>query len=340
MDRSVAEIAAHISAEVVGDPTRTVSGLGSLGTAKGDELSHLSSASYRKLLPETRAGVVILSAQDVADCPCTALVVENPYLAFAQASQLFRKEVPIQPGVHPTATVDPSCTLADEVAIGPNVVIGPDTRVGRGAQIQANTTVGARCNLGDDTVLHPNVTLYSDVRLGARSQVHSGSVVGAPGFGFTPGADGHLVEIAQIGGVAIGADVSIGACTTIDCGAIDDTVIEDGVKIDNQVQIGHNSRIGAHTMLCGCVGIVGSSVIGKHCIFAGGSGVGGDKPVTVCDGVIVTARTVISQSVDKPGVYSGTIVFHEHSKWRRNALRFEALDDLFKRLRRLERRAK
>ncbi|MEM9623401.1 MAG: UDP-3-O-(3-hydroxymyristoyl)glucosamine N-acyltransferase [Pseudomonadota bacterium] len=334
---SAGAVAEHIGAEVVGDASQPITGLGSLANAEPGQLSHLSSPSYRHLLPDTRASVVILAAEAVAECPCTALVVDNPYLAFARASQLFAKHHALNSGVHPSAVIGEGCVISPDAAIGANVVIGAHTEIAAGAMIHPNTTIGEHCRVGADAVLFSNVAIYRDVQIGPRSQVHSGTVIGAAGFGFTPGSQGQLVEIAQLGGVRIGADVSIGACTTIDCGAIDDTVIEDGVKIDNQVQIGHNCRIGAHTMLCGCVGIVGSTVIGKHCVFAGGAGVGGTKPVTICDGVVVTARTVVSQSVDQPGVYSGTIVFHEHKKWLRNAMRFEALDDLFKRVRNLER---
>jgi len=334
---TVADIAQTIDATVAGDATIELRGLGSLGTAGPGQLSHLSSSNYRHLLATTQASAVIVRPEDAADCPTTALVVENPYLAFAKASMCFVKPVQIAQGIHASAEIGENAQIDVTARIGPNVVIGADTVVSAGAQIHAGASVGARCHLGAGVILHANSTLYSDVQLGENTQIHSAAVIGAPGFGFAPDARGHLHEIAQIGGVVIGANVSVGAGTTIDSGAIDATVVEDGVKIDNQVQIGHNSHIGAHTVICGCVGIAGSSVIGKHCVLAGGSGVGGDKPVTLCDGVRVTACTTISQSVSEPGTYSGSIVFHDHTKWRRNALRFLALDDLFKRVKRLER---
>ncbi len=209
-------------------------------------------------------------------------------------------------------------------------------RIGEGVTILANSVVGDRCVIGADSVLRANVTLYTDVVLGARVLVHSGAVIGADGFGFTPDEQGCWQPIAQVGGVRVGDDVSIGANTCIDCGTIDDTVVEDGVQIDNQVQIGHNCRIGAHSLQCGMVGLAGSTTIGKHCVFAGRSGVGGDHPVDVCDGVIVSACTVLSQTVTQPGMYSGSVLFHEHGKWRRNALRFAHLDELFKRVKKLE----
>ena len=333
---SLAEIAAHIDAQIIGEADISICGLGSLGNAKSGELSHLSSPTYRGLLADTGASAVILSADDADLCPCTALVVERPYLAFALASQLFAKQPQLEEGVHPSATIHPSCKISSQCAIGPNVCIGADTTVGAQVRIFANVVVGERCELHDGVTLHGNATLHDDVRVGVNSVIHSGAVVGGAGFGFTPGPDGKLVEIAQLGGVLIGADVSIGAVTSIDCGAIDDTVIEDGVKIDNQVQIGHNCHIGAHTLICGCVGIVGSTVIGKHCILAGGAGVGGDKPIELCDGVVLTAITHVSQTITEPGVYSGGRMYQPHAKWRRNVLREPHLDELFKRVKRLE----
>ncbi len=338
MTLTVADIAGRIGAEIIGDGAEVISGLGSLGSAAAGQLSHLSSPSYRHQLSDTRASAVIVAPGDAEDCPVTALVVDKPYLAFAQASRMFARHPRLDAGAHPSVTLGENCEIDPTAALGPNVVVGDGTRIGAGARIHANTVIGERCDIAEDVTLFGNVAIYDDVKIGPRSVVHSGSVIGAAGFGFTPDGSGHLQEIAQLGGVRLGADVSIGACSTVDCGAIEDTVVEDGVKIDNQVQIGHNCRIGAHTLICGCVGIAGSTVIGKHCVFAGGAGAGGDNPITVCDGVVVTARTVLSQSVDKPGVYSGTIIFHEHGKWRRNALRFANLDELFRRVKKLESR--
>jgi UDP-3-O-[3-hydroxymyristoyl] glucosamine N-acyltransferase len=178
--------------------------------------------------------------------------------------------------------------------------------------------------------------MYPNVALGERCIVHSGVVLGADGFGFTPDEKGHFQAIAQVGGLQIGSDVSIGAGTTIDCGAISDTLIGDGVKIDNLVQIGHNCKIGDHSLICGAVGLAGSTEVGRHCMLAGGSGVAGKNPVKICDGVILSVKTTVSQSIDKPGTYSGAIIATEHATWLRNAVKFNALGDLFKRVKRLE----
>ena len=331
-------IAERINAEVSGDPDTPILGLGALSSAQPGDLSHLSSPTYKPQLKTTRASAVILKREDLEACDCAALIVDNPYLGFARASQLFAKLERLPGAVDASATIAASATVAASASIGAHVVIGEEVQVGDGAVILPNTVVGDRCHIGADTVLRANVTLYTDVTLGARCLIHSGVVIGADGFGFTPDEKGQWQGIAQIGGVRVGDDVSVGANTCIDCGTIEDTVIEDGVQIDNQVQIGHNCRVGAHTLLCGMVGLAGSTTIGKHCVFAGRSGAGGDHPIDVCDGVIVSACSVLSQSVDKPGMYSGSMLFHEHSKWRRNALRFASLDDLFKRVKKLEKR--
>ena len=340
MSFTLAEIAEAIGSETVvqihGDSSTQISGLGALATAQRGQISHLSSPNYQHYLADTKASAVILKENDLASCPAAALVVANPYLTFARVSQLFKVEDALAGGVHPSATIDPSAEIAPSAQIGANVVIGRDSQIGAGVQIFANCVIGDKCRIGDQSTLRAGVTLYSDVKVGERCVLHSGVVLGADGFGFTPDEQGHWQAIAQVGGVTIGSDVSIGANTCVDRGAIDDTVVEDGVQIDNLVQIGHNCRIGAHTLLCGVVALAGSTTIGKHCVFAGRAGAGGDLPVDVCDGVIVSSCTVISQSVDKPGVYSGSMLFTEHNKWRRNALRLSGLDDLFKRVRRLE----
>ena len=344
MKITLVEIAKRIGADIVGPfgmstesyDERVISSLGSLGTAQAGDLSHLSSPSYRAQLASTDASAVILSAEYVAECPAICLVVDQPYLAFARASQLFEIDEAIASGIHPSAVIDPSAELADNVSIGPNVVIGAHCKIGANVQIHANSTIGSNSSIGDDGRIMSNVSIYRKVVIGERCIVHSGVVLGADGFGFTPNARGQYETIAQIGGVQIGHDVSIGATTAIDCGAIEDTVIGNGVKIDNQVQIGHNCRIGDHTIICGGAGMAGSTTIGKHCVLAGGCGIAGSSPITLCDGVVVSVKTTISQSIDKPGIYSGAIVASEHKQWLRNALRFNNLAQLFARVKKLE----
>ncbi|MFW6041370.1 MAG: UDP-3-O-(3-hydroxymyristoyl)glucosamine N-acyltransferase [Guyparkeria sp.] len=331
------ELAERLSARLVGDPGIRITGLGSLAAAEPGELSHLSSRAFRSQLRETRAAAVILAEGDLPDWDGPALVVENPYLAFARASQLFVRPPDLPHGIDPRARVDATADISESACVGPGAVIGAGARIGPRVRLYANVVVSENCSVGEDTVLMPNVVLYPDVRLGARCVVHSGAVIGADGFGFAPDADRRLETIAQLGGVVLGDDVDVGACTTIDRGALDDTVVEEGVKIDNQVQIGHNCRIGAHTVICGCVGIVGSTRIGRHCMLGGGVGVGGDGPVSLCDGVVVSGMTHVSASITEPGVYSGGILHAPSAQWKRNAIRFGRLDELSRRVARLER---
>ena len=334
---SVAELAQRLGARVQGDPLVLINGLGALHTAVAGNLSHLSNRTFRKFLTGTRASAVLLREADAGACPTTALIVDDPYVAYAQASMLFAVNTQPGPGCHATAIIDPTARVSPQASIGPYVVIGARAELG------ANVVVEAHCFVGDDAVLaegvclRSNVTIYHGVRIGPRTSVHSGSIIGADGFGYARGRHGEQYKIAQLGGVRIGADVEIGAATTIDRGAIDHTVIEDGVKIDNQVQIGHNCHIGAHTLICGCVGIVGSTRIGTHCVLAGGVGVGGDGPIEIADGVVVSGMTHVSQSITTAGIYSSGTLHAPSRAWKKNALRFRELDTLARRVAQLER---
>lgn len=327
-------------ADVRGDGTTAIRGLAPIDTAGPDEITHLSGPAYRRFLPGTRAAAVLLREDDASACPSTAVVVANPYLAFAHVSQLFANAPRIPAGIHGAAHVDAKAQVDPGAAIGPGAVVGAAAEIGANAEIRANAYVGEGSRIGAGTVVHPNACVYHDVRIGQRCVIHSGAVIGADGFGFTPGETGELVEIAQLGGVTIGDDVVVGACSTIDRGALTDTVVHDGVKIDNQVQIGHNCEIGEHTLICGAVGLAGSTKIGRHCALAGGAGVAGDGPVEICDYVQVGVVTTITRSITEPGVYSGGVLHNTNSRWRRNALRFNQLDELARRLARLERDSK
>lgn len=337
---SLTEIAELINARVVLPPDSPseplLSSLAPIDRAGPMELTHLSSIAYLAHLDSTRAGAVILADENLDRCPVPALVCDDPYVGYALASGLFATRTSEPTGVHSSAVVDPSASIADSASIGAFVVIGAGVVIGEGVEVGSHCSIGSRSVLSEGVRLHSGVHVYSDVNIGARTVVHSSAVLGADGFGFARRADGRQIPIEQVGGVSIGADVSVGAGSMIDCGAIDDTVVEDGVKIDNLVQIGHNCRIGAHSVLCGTVAIAGSSTIGRFCVLAGGSGVGGDKPVTLCDGVVLTARTVASRSISKPGFYAGGTLFSDAGRWKRNAIRFDDLDGLARRLSRLE----
>lgn len=322
--------------EVVGDDGAAIHALAPIDAAGPGTVTHLSSPAYRRHLPKTQASAVLLRAADAAECPATALVVANPYLAFAIVSHLFDDAPRLEAGVHPSAQIHATARIHATAAVGPCAVVAAEAEVAAGAQVGAGAFIGERAQVGEDCLVHPNATLYHGVRLGQRCIVHSGAVIGADGFGFTPGANGRQEAIAQVGGVVLGDDVCVGAGTTIDRGTMADTVIRDGVKIDNQVQIGHNCDIGEHTLICGCVGIVGSTKVGRHCILAGGAGIGGDGPVTLCDGVVVGVVTTVRRSITKPGVYQGGVLHDDAGRWKRNALRFGRLDELAKRVARLE----
>ncbi|MDE0691234.1 MAG: UDP-3-O-(3-hydroxymyristoyl)glucosamine N-acyltransferase [Gammaproteobacteria bacterium] len=336
---SIAEtLRQQIGAEVVvrGDGDIAIRGIAPIDRAGEGEITHLSSPAYRRHLADTGASAVLLGEGDAEDCPCVAVVVDNPYLAFAVASQLFEQRPELEPGIDPRAEVHPEADIHPDVRIGAFATIGAGAALGAGVQIGQGALVGERCIIGAGGDIRPRATVHHDVRVGERCVVHSGAVIGADGFGFTPHADGRWQAIAQLGGVVIGDDVSIGANTAIDRGALQDTIIGNGVKIDNLVQIGHNCEIGDHTLICGCVGIVGSTKIGRHCVFAGGAGVGGAAPIEICDNVMVSVVTTITQSITEPGVYSSGTLHNLTSRWKRNAIRFQDLDGLARRVSRLE----
>ena len=325
--------------DVRGDADIQIRGLAPIDTAEAGQITHLSGRAYRQFLSGTRASAVLLRDEDAAACPTTAVVVANPYLAFAHASQLFADRPRGPAGIHASATVADSADIHRTAAVAAGAVVGAGASIGANAEIGANTFVGEGSEIGADSRLCANVCVYHGVRIGDRCVIHSGAVIGADGFGFTPTETGELVEIAQLGGVTLGNDVVVGACSTIDRGALADTMVRNGVKIDNLVQIGHNCDIGEHTLICGAVGLAGSTKIGRHCMLAGGAGVAGDGPVTICDYVQVGVVTTITRSITEPGVYSGGVLHNTNRAWRRNALRFNQLDELARRIARLERQS-
>ena len=334
---SAAELAAFIDARLIGDPDVVIVGIAPLDGARPGQLSHLSSPAWRARLPRTRASAVIVTAADAAVAPCTALVVQQPYLAYARLSALFSTAPAIATGRAGSACVDPTARLAADVAVGPGAVIGANARIAAGTQIGAGALIGEGVVIGADCRIHPGAVLCHAVVLGDRCVIHPTAVIGADGFGFTPDENGVLVAIAQLGSVRLGDDVEVGAASTIDRGALGDTIVERGVKIDNQVQIGHNCVVGHDTVICGCTGIVGSSRIGAHCVLAGGVGVGGDGPVQIADGTVISGMTHVSRSIETPGTYSsGTLPLPTRS-WKRNALRFTQIDAMARRVAALER---
>ncbi|MDX9740180.1 MAG: UDP-3-O-(3-hydroxymyristoyl)glucosamine N-acyltransferase [Gammaproteobacteria bacterium] len=333
MEISLDELVAKFGGELRGDGSVRVQRISALDTAGAGDISFLSGARFRRYLPTTRATAVILDAEAAEQCPVAALVTPNPYLMYARVASLLHPPVRPASGIHPSAVLGRDCRLGRDVCIGPHVCLGDGVRLGDGVVLGAGCVLGNDVEIGDESRLAANVTLYEGVVLGRRVVIHSGAVLGADGFGFANDR-GTWVKIPQIGRVVIEDDVEIGANTTIDRGALEDTVIGRGVKLDNQVQIAHNVRIGEHTAIAGCTGIAGSATIGRRCAIGGGVGISGH--LEIADDVHLTGTTFVSQSIREKGVYSSGTPFEPVGEWRRNFVRMRQLDDMAKRLQRLE----
>lgn len=335
MPFTVDELAREIDLEVVGDRKSELTHVADLERSGQGALSFAVSGQYIKKLQTTGATAVILSRELLQYCKVTALVSNNPYHSFAQAAQLIHPQEDFSPGIHPSAVVDAACDIPEDVYIGPNVVIDAKCTMGHHVYIGPNSVITAPCNIGSYSRLLASVTLAGPVVMGERTLVHPGVVLGSDGFGF---ANGNNIweKIPQLGKVIIGNDVEIGANTTIDRGALQDTIIEDGVKLDNQIQIAHNVKIGANTAIAGCAGIAGSAIIGKNCAIGGGAGVQGH--IEIGDGITVTGMTKISQSISTPGSYTSGTAAQNNKQWIRNAMRFKDLDKLAQRIKSLEKK--
>jgi UDP-3-O-[3-hydroxymyristoyl] glucosamine N-acyltransferase len=329
------ELAVRFGCELRGDPDVEIGRVATLQEAGPGAISFLANSRYRRHLQDTAAAAVVLDAASAADCPTSALVTGNPYATYARIAQLLYPEAVRSGGRHPSAVVEPEAIIDATAWIGPNAYVAAGARVGAGASVGPNCVVFERAIVGAATRLVAHVTLCAGTRLGDRCLLHPGVVIGADGFGHAPDTGG-FVKVPQVGSVVIGDDVEIGANTTIDRGAIGDTVVERGVRIDNQVQVGHNCRIGEHTVISGCVGISGSVTIGKRCMIGGMVGVVGH--LQIADDVYLTGKTMVSRSITKAGLYSGQLPFDEARRFRRNSARFQQLDELAKRVRALERR--
>jgi len=330
---TLAKLAELLDAKLTGDGQCEITGLATLQNAKPGQLSFLSNPSYADQLKSSQASAILIDEKFLDRCPGNKLVTSMPYVAFAKATQLFDESPRPSVGVHESASVDASAVLGKNVSIAANAVLAANVTVGDEVSIGAGCYVGEGASLGDACKLHSNVTLYHRVVLGRNVEIHSASVIGADGFGFA--FDGlKSVKIHQLGAVKIGDDVEIGAGTTIDRGALEDTEIGNGVKIDNQVQIAHNCKIGEHTIICGCTAIAGSVIIGKYCIMGGGSGAVGH--ISIADKVQVSAMSLVSQSIPEPGMYSTGTIQAKTSEWKRNAIRFQQLDSIAKRLKEIE----
>ncbi|HVN98411.1 MAG TPA: UDP-3-O-(3-hydroxymyristoyl)glucosamine N-acyltransferase [Steroidobacteraceae bacterium] len=338
MGLTLGELAVRFGCELRGDPTVPILRVGTLSGAGSGELSFLANPHYRGQLERTRAAAVVLDAASASLCPqaTAALVHSNPYATYARIAALLHPEPPAVAGAAPGAHIDASARVAPSASIGAGAVIGPRCTIGERVRIGAGCVLGADVRVGDDCRLHARVTLEAGTELGARVRLQSGAVVGSDGFGFARDGAGWT-KVPQLGRVRIGADAEIGANTTIDRGAIEDTIIGAGVKLDNQIQVAHNVQIGEHTVIAACTGISGSTRIGRRCMIAGAVGIVGH--LDICDDVVVTGMSMVSHSISTPGVYSGGIPAAPAGLWRRLVGRFKRLDALAGRVTRLERGA-
>ncbi|HEX4869562.1 MAG TPA: UDP-3-O-(3-hydroxymyristoyl)glucosamine N-acyltransferase [Moraxellaceae bacterium] len=330
---TLADIARDLGGELRGDGGLVIRGLHTLGAAGPDQLSFLSNPRYKSALRATRAGAVLLRPEDAPDFAGNAVLLSNPYAGYARLAARFDRTPRPAAGIHPTAVVAADAVVAPSAAIGPRVVIGEGVEIGPGTTVEAGAVVQARTRIGRDCRIRANAVVYHDCVIGNRVNIHSGAVIGGDGFGFANDR-GRWHKIAQIGRVVIHDDVDIGANTTVDRGALDDTVIHEGVIIDNLVQIAHNVVVGAHTAIAACCGISGSTRIGAHCVLAGGVGLVGH--IEIADKVQITGMTMVTKSITEPGSYSSGTAFEPSDRWKKTAVRLRQLDDMARRLRQLE----
>jgi UDP-3-O-[3-hydroxymyristoyl] glucosamine N-acyltransferase len=331
------ELAELYNLRLEGDGDTLIDGVGSLSGATGSQLSFLSNPAYRAQLKTTRAAAVIVSAKDAQDCPVNTLIATNPYVSYAKIAQRFDPRRPPVPGLHPSASIDPTARIGRDVYIGANAVIGPACEIADACSVGPGCVLLADCQLGSGSKLVANVTLCEGVRIGRRTIIHPGAVIGSDGFGLAFDQD-HWVKIPQLGSVRIGDDCEIGANTSIDRGAIGDTIIEDDVRLDNQIQIGHNVHIGAHTAMAGMVGISGSTRIGKYCMFGGSSGTVGH--IQVADRTTVQAQSVVTKSIKQPGTtWSSAMPAQPLREWNRSIAHLRKLEKLALRVLNLEKQS-
>lgn len=337
------QLVERLGGQLIGDPGMEVSGIAPLDDATASHITFLSNPKLRTKAAATRAAALILSPADDAVIGVARegarIVTANPYAWFARAAQLFAAQnaIPAIAGIHPSACVDPSARIAASASIGPHVVIEANAVVGENCRIDAGSFIGRDAQVGADTHFHARVTFHFGCRIGARGIIHSGAVIGADGFGFA-NESGAWVKIPQTGAVAIGDDVEIGANTCIDRGALADTVIEDGVKLDNQIQIAHNCHIGAHTAMAGCVGVAGSAIIGKYCTFGGAAMVLGH--LTIADRVHISSGSMVTRSIHEPGQYTGFYPLAKNAEWEKSASIVRNLTTMREKIRELEKNIK
>jgi UDP-3-O-[3-hydroxymyristoyl] glucosamine N-acyltransferase len=330
---TLADIAEHIGAELHGDPQCEISSLATLNNAGEQQITFLANSKYNQQLAATNASAVILSADDLADCPCNALVLAEPYAGYAKVAQLLDTTPLPATGIHPTAVIAEGVELGEGVAIGANTTIESGVTLADGVIIGSNCFIGKGAQLGAHTKLWANVVIYHQVIIGSQCLLHSGVVIGSDGFGFAK-SQGQWHKIPQLGTVIVGDRVEIGANTTVDRGALENTEIHDGVIIDNQCQIAHNDIIGENTAIAGCTVVAGSTTIGKNCTIGGAVAINGH--MTIADNAYITGMSMVTKEISQAGVYSSGIPALSNKEWRKNTARFKQLDLMYKRLAKLE----
>jgi len=331
---TLAELAKQVGGEPSGESSVTISRVATIKKAVQGEITFLASKSLHKFLGSTQATAVILQKQELEHCETNAIVVDNPLLAYAQISALLNPPSSVQATIHPSAVIHPAVVIPESVSVGALAVIEEGVILGGGCQIGSHCFIGHSATLAENVQLHNNVSVQRRCTIGERSIIHPGAVIGADGFG-NANDRGKWVKIPQLGAVTVGADVEIGANTTVDCGAIENTIIGNGVRLDNLIQIAHNVEIGDHTAIAAMTAVAGSTIIGQYCMIGGTVAISGH--LTIVDRVVLTGRTTVLQSIKEPGVYSSCAPLVENNKWHKNYIQMKKIDELAKRVKQLER---
>ena len=333
MKYTIMDLADAVGGVVDGDASLEINGINTPTEAIVGQITFLSDSRFKKELTNTAASAVILKQEDRDACPVTALIVTNPYVAYAKVAQLLYPAQKERNGIHSSVVTGEQCNIATDVWIGPHCFVGNNVHIATGCQIGPGCLIEDNVRIGPNTVLLGNVTVMHDCQIGEEVLIHPGAVIGSDGFG-QANDDGRWLKIPQVGRVLIGDDVEIGANTTIDRGSIGDTVIEEGVKLDNLIHIAHNVHVGAHTVMAALTGIAGSTTIGRNCMIGGSVGISGH--LTIADNVTLTGRTTVYQSIKEPGVFSSGTPTEPNRQWHKNFSRFKQLDEMMKRIKTLE----
>lgn len=327
------DLANRIGAKVKGDPSCKIYGMSPIETAAEGQITFVLRPKFIRFLEETKASAVVIHPKEADKCHGNALLIEHPDVGYAKIAHLFDRSPKPDNGIHPSAIIGEGSQVSSTATIGPHVVIGKHVTIGDQAVISANSVISNDCLIGAKTFLAPNVTLYHDVQIGEQCIIHSGAVIGSDGFGMV-NDQGKWLKIPQLGGVRIGNHVEVGANTTIDRGAMQNTTIGHGVKLDNQIQIAHNVEIGDHTVIAGCVAIAGSTRIGRYCLIGGASCIADHLEIT--DNVMLAGMSGVTRSITQPGIYGSVIPVEPKEKWQKNVAHYRKLGDLVERIKKLE----